>query len=145
MSNFEYKGTKISLDSNGEFTAKINSEFITKASLAALKKKIDASKTFEPFDALYKSNYIHGIFSGRVVGISQAQGKKSYHNCAKWQMEGGDCHRLVLRATPENLALQNTVEQLEKEYLEAKEKLEEHYLPLIKTAVDLVPWEEVQQ
>lgn len=60
-------------------------------------------------------------------------------------MEGGDCHRLVLRATPENLALQNTVEQLEKEYLAAKEKLEEHYLPLIKTAVDLVPWEEVQQ
>jgi hypothetical protein len=54
VSQFNHNGTEITLNDNGTFSSMIGGKYVTKSSLAAMKKFIDekAKNVFQPFDVI---------------------------------------------------------------------------------------------
>jgi hypothetical protein len=141
MAEFEHKGVKITLQSSGQFTATIDSKYIAKPSLAAMKKFIDnkAMSTFKPFEAYYKDRWGSDLKLVKVIGI-----KKPRANAASWNikpefiieglLDTVSPKQLVLN-TPENVAAYNKAKAHDKETRDIQEQRREESEKL---------WENVQ-
>jgi hypothetical protein len=76
---FKHKGTDIIVTAGGEFTARVNGIDLTAGSLAAIRKKIDKSAPFTPFDAFTVDDfYQEGIRKHRIVGVKKIRGRLSH-------------------------------------------------------------------
>ncbi len=85
---FEHKGVIISMDSSGQFSARIKGRFERRASLSAVKKLIDSKDEFVPFEALKRERYGGKLEVVKVVGRVKSRGR--YMNGKfEWLLEGG--------------------------------------------------------
>lgn len=98
---FEHNGIKIDILPSGKFTATVEGEELTAASLVSLKKKLDERKTFQGFPAL---RLRHGkIYEIRVVGEARSQSGVRY-----WKCSNGETWYTVYADTAENRAILRT-------------------------------------
>lgn len=110
---FEHNGIKIDILPSGKFTATVEGEELTAASLVSLKKKLDERKTFQGFPALRLRH--DKIYEIRVVGKARSQSGVRY-----WKCSNGETWYTVYADTPENrAALRAFLEQAEANNQEA--------------------------
>lgn len=127
---FNHKGTEISLDKKGVFTAKCNGVELNAPSLLALKKKLDKISPFTAFEA-FIITYGDIIKTCTIVGIQKNRGYNGY----SWKDADGRTHSTVYQATPENLArakkfmqAKENHEKLRRQHDELEAKLEQAIL-----------------
>lgn len=96
---FNHKGTEISLNNKGEFTATCNGLVLNAPSLPAIKKQIDKVAPFTAFEA-FTIDRNDEIRKHTVVGIRKNRGYEGY----SWVTADGHSPSTVYQATPENMA-----------------------------------------
>lgn len=141
---YEHKGTKIILRSDGEFGARIGPRDRFFPSLAAAKKAIDAhiTEAFEPFDVICEPSHNRKVKAGespwfeirKVTGIEKAKGKKGWSNRDKYifaDHSERDSHT-VLPDTPENRAAYVALREYETESAKIKSEREAKHEALRK-------------
>lgn len=121
---YEHGGVKIRFaEQTGEFSAHVAGKYVKAPSLAAIKKRIDSSKTFASFEALVEKSGWHaeGYEVVTIVSISRSKGKESWRNQSKWIDSKGREYREVATNSPENLfALQEYDALVEKNQVALK-------------------------
>jgi hypothetical protein len=112
---FEHKGIPIVVSATGEFSAKVDGNTLTAPSLAALKKKLDRLKPFEPFNAftLYHDGDVR---KHRIIGVRKHRGYNQYH----WHTDSGHTPATVYADTKENMAIVKKMEALADEKKKAE-------------------------
>lgn len=122
--DYEHGGVKIKFtEQTGEFSAHVAGKFIKAPSLAAIRKRIDSSKTFAPFEALVEKGGWHaeGYEVVTIVSISRPKGKNTWRNEPKWIDSKGREYREVATNSPENLvALQKYDALVEKNQVDLR-------------------------
>lgn len=110
---FEHNGIKIDILPSGKFTATVEGEELTAASLVSLKKKLDGRKPFQGFPAL-RLRY-GKIYEIRVVGI----GGGAHGGVRYWKCSNGETWYTVYADTAENRAILRTyIKQTEDDHQE---------------------------
>lgn len=135
---FEFRGVPIAVKDNGEFAAVIGGKELTAPSLAAIKKKLERTKPFEPFDGFLM---YHGgdMKQTRVIGVKKHRNYNSYH----WITQGGYTPSVVYMSTKENLAIAKQITKLHDERDAAEKKYNERIQDLEKKLVAVpLPGEE---
>lgn len=136
---FKHNNIDIDLQDNGTFTAKVNGAEISAPSLPAIKKKIDKSAPFKPFDAI-TIDYYDKIEDIRIVGMVKQRNHRSW----LWKTTSGRTHSSVYLDTPQvragikkYLAAKKQGEKIR----EAQEALEDKLKAAIGTEIS--PTEEI--
>lgn len=110
MATYEHGGVAIQFnEARGEFLATINGKLASGASLAGIKKKIDAAaaSAFKPFSALASpewGNKKDHFIEVKVVGIVRGRKVRYGANKDSWETDTGRHFRSLMADTPENRA-----------------------------------------
>lgn len=87
MTEFIHNGVKITLDESAKFRAMVAGRMVTKSSLSAMQKAIDAASKFQEFDALVlKWSTIKPV---RVTGKIKSRSRYSGH-IHEWVTSSGN-------------------------------------------------------
>jgi len=77
---YTYRDIKITVNESAQFCARVNGKDIKSASLAAIKKRIDTTKSFEPFDALTLNWHYVGKHTIEKVTIANSKAPKARYS-----------------------------------------------------------------
>lgn len=91
-----HNGTEITMNSQGEFVAKVGGLVVTAVSLPAIKKRLDKTAPFDSFKA-FTINYYDKLEPHTIVGIQKNRGYPSY----TWKDDRGRTYQHVYRDTPQ--------------------------------------------
>lgn len=136
MSNkatFNHNGEAIGLTKDGKFSVTIGGEEITKPTLAAIKKAIDATSgaaAFRQFEALYLPEYTH-FKPGLVTVTSIGMPRGSYIRSPEYRVSYNDRRattKTLYENTPENIAVFKALQTRQEEYRRVTSDLEKEYI-----------------
>lgn len=121
-----YKNTEITVSATGDFSASVAGNHLSASSLKALKKKIDATTPFTPFDGFIVGFYDDKIERFKVVGFRQRRGRSNYHEwICEYEPGRTRTHAHIHRATPEALRRAKAYVKLMEDNKRKREKMDE--------------------